>query len=177
MKLRLVLAPVIALLLHATSGFAQTCTINFDGVCPNSSSLCGATFSGGLGCVVAGLPFCYDTGSRAYRANGGNPVTAAVPNGISAIVVFFAHTGSASGTMRFFDAVSGGNMVGTPITTNGNCGAAMPPRQSRTFSSAVRRIEVSVSGSGDVWIDSMSLTDARVPVAENTWTLVKKLYR
>jgi hypothetical protein len=93
------------------------------------------------------------------------------------VKAFFAHSGSAQGAMRFFDAVSGGNEAGQPLMTNGNCGSVMPPIQTRVFSTTVHRIEVAATGNGDVWLDSLTLTDATVPVRPTAWALVKELYR
>ena len=136
------------------------CTINFDVGCPNAGAQCGATFVGGLGCVSALLPFCYFTGLRSYLVTAATPLTITLTQPIGQISVFFAFTPpqGTSGTMRFFDAAVGGNEVGAPIMTNGNCGVAMPPLQAQAFGTPVRRIEVTVAGGGNVWIDTMMLT-------------------
>ena len=57
--------------------------------------------------------------------------------------------------MRFFDAVVGGNQVGAPLLTNGDCLPGMPPNQTVSFSSNVRRMEVTAVGGplDAVWID------------------------
>jgi hypothetical protein len=162
----------------AAPACGQVCTINFDSGCPNATAQCGASFTGGLGCIVAGLPNCYASGSRSYRADANNPVTITIPSGILEIEVFFAHSGAGTqGFMTFFDAVTGGNQVGAQIVTNGDCNGPMPPLQSQAFPSAVRRIDVDISGGGDVWIDSMKLTDTTVPVETWDWSLFKRLYK
>ena len=152
------------------------CTINFDDLCPDSVTECDASFSGGAGCIKAGLGNCYDSGKLAYQLTslGGVTVTLTIP--IESIDVFFAHTGTAtSGTMRFFTADS--MEVGTPITTNGDCGGAiMPPTQQQDFVTPVWRIEVSVTGARSGWIDSMQLNGGSVPVEAITWGLLKATY-
>ncbi len=163
--------------LPALEAWGQPCTINFEGTCPNTTPECNASFSGGVGCISIGLAFCYSSGLRAYRvSNTSLPLTVNLSTGIEEITVFFAHTGAGvSGRMRFFDAAVGGTMVGS-ITTNGNCGASMPSMQTRSFSTPVLRIEVSVSGTGSAWIDDMTLTPATIATKRSTWGIVKTLY-
>jgi hypothetical protein len=153
---------------------AQTCTIDFDTTCPTTVAECGATFSGGQGCVVAGLANCYDTGTRAYRLNSPGTLTIALDPPIAAINVFFAYSGGAMGTMTFFDAALGGNQVGTPIITNGDCATFMPARQAQAFSTPVRRIEVTTGATA--WIDTMELTPDTTPVLPASWGMIKTLY-
>ncbi len=153
---------------------AQTCTINFDNSCPTLNAECGATFSGGGGCLQVGLGFCYDTGLRAYQAQSSGTVTIALDPPITAINVFFAFTGGGMGTMTFFDAPTGGNGVGTPITTNGDCGVFMPDRQAQTFNTPVHRIEVTTGATA--WIDTMELTPDLTPVLPTSWGLIKTIY-
>lgn len=175
--LRLLIAHVLIALAGGTA-YGQVCTIDFDSACPNATPQCGVTFTGGLGCIVAGLPNCYASGSFSFRADANNPVTITIPSGILEIETFFAHSGAGTqGFMTFFDAVSGGSIVGAQIVTNGDCNGPMPPLQSQAFSSTVRRIEVDISGGGDVWIDSMKLTDTTVPVDAWDWGLFKRLYK
>lgn len=161
----------------ATAGFGQVCTIDFEATCPNTPPQCNVTFTGGLGCRIAGLQNCYSSGVRSYEVDANNALSITIPNGIVRVDVFFANTAGNQGTMTFWDATTGGNMVGTPIQTNGNCGVSMPPSQSQMFGSVVRRIEVDVSGGGSVWIDDLVLTDPTVPVTPAVWSHVKKLYR
>jgi hypothetical protein len=163
--------------LVASSAFGQVCTIDFEGTCPNSPPECSVTFAGGLGCRIAGLGDCYSSGVRSYEVDANNTLTITAPNGIVEIDVFFANTAGNQGTMTFWDATTGGTMVGTPIQTNGNCAVSMPPTQNQAFSSVVQRIEVDVSGGGSVWIDDLTLTDPTVPVQEQPWTNIKNLYR
>lgn len=169
---------LLFVVLVSSTGYTQTCRIDFDSSCPTAVAECGATFAGGLGCIFAGLRDCYANGSRSYRADANNPVTITIPDGALEIEVFFAHSGAGTqGVMTFFDAVAGGNAVGNPIQTNGDCLVSMPALQSQMFPAAVRRIEVDVSGSGDAWIDAMELTDTTVAVRDWDWGLVKRLYK
>lgn len=134
------------------------CTIDFEGACPNAGAQCGASFSGGGGCIFAGLPFCYSSGLRSYQVTQASPVTITLSDSISRLDVFFSEQGTAAGAMRFFDAVAGGNEVGSPLITNGNCLSFMPDMQLVSFLAPVRRIEVEVtSASGTVWIDDLRL--------------------
>lgn len=167
---------VMAFSLIEVSFATGQCTINFDDLCPNSVTECDASFSGGAGCIKAGLGNCYDSGKLAYRLISLSPVTVTLTTPIKSIDVFFAHTGAAtSGIMRFFTADS--TEIDTPITTNGDCGGAiMPPTQQRDFSIPVWRIEVSVTGTGSSWIDSMQLNPVSVPVKAITWGLLKATY-
>ena len=176
------LAPAVLAAFTGGSGMvsvaAAQCTINFDQGCPNVSAQCGATFQGGVGCIFAGLGLCYDTGTRAYRVTAAtSPLLVTIPTGISDISVFLAQTGGAQGSMRFFDGVTGGVELGTPLGPNGDCSTVMPPQQSRAFPRAVHRIEVSVTGPGSFWIDTMTTTTSAVSVDRSSWGVVKALYR
>ncbi len=128
------------------------CNIEFDDSCPDASPECGATFSGGESCVVEGLGDCYSSGNFGFKVTPAAPLTITLAGDLVGLRVFFAHQGAASGTMRVFDAQVGGNEVGSPLHTNGDCLLFMPSLQSLPFCSAVRRIEVTAVG-GTVWID------------------------
>ncbi len=52
--------------------------------------------------------------------------------------------------MTFFDA--NGNQVGSPLQTNGDCRASMPPTHRLSFATPVRSIEVTTAG--DSFIDT-----------------------
>ena len=134
-----------------TEGLAD-CTINFDGSCPDASALCGALFTGGGGCVLAGLPFCYDTGSFAYEAGPGNLFTIDLSGDLLRLEVFFAAGGTGQGQMLFFDAQ--GLQVDSPLMTNGDCSATMPPTQGVVFSRPVRSIMVEALGASPVYVDT-----------------------
>jgi hypothetical protein len=163
-------------LFSAEAGLAQPCTIKFDDItCPGTE--CAATFMGGTGCQSASAPLCYTSESMAYRVDANNPLTITLSTGIVEIDVFFAHRAGSTGTMTFFDAVVGGNPVGTPINT-ADCGAPpKPDNVNQVFSTAIRRIQVDVTGGGDVWIDDLTLTPGGTPVNPLTWGLLKDLYR
>ena len=155
--------------------FAQSCTITFDATCPTIVPECGASFSGGLGCGSAGLGDCYHSGTEAYGVDSSSPLIITLDAAISELAVFFAHTGSIQGTMRFFDAPSGGTEVGTPLMTNGDCSLAMPPTQSTIFATSVLRIEVTTTG--NLWIDTMTLTPApSTPTESLSWGMLKARY-
>ena len=111
--------------------------------------------SGGDGCLFEGLEFCYSSGFFAYKVTPAAPLTITLSGNLTSLELFFSHQGAASGEMRFFDAVVGGNEVGTPLATNGDCLVAMPPMQLLSFPTPVRRIEVTASGGrfDAVWID------------------------
>lgn len=93
-----------------TPSFAQTCTLHFDTSCPTVAPECGATFSGGQGCVSASMGNCYHLGIRAYQVTTPDTLTVTLDPPISEILVFFAHTGGVIGPI-------GVNMVsnGTPV--------------------------------------------------------------
>jgi hypothetical protein len=131
-----------------------TCTETMeDPNCPDDSPRCAVSFSGGDDCVTEGKGFCYDSGANGYKVLDGQTVTITVPD-IVGLEVFFAHETGATGTMTFRD--SGGGTVGSPITTNGDCLMAMPPRQVVAFGTPVRTIEVTASG-GPLWIDTFRI--------------------
>ena len=135
---------------------AATCTENMDVTCPDAAPACGATFSGGNSCLVEGLGNCYSTGLFSYKVTQATPVTIDFSADVNEIETFFAaEVGTVSGTMRFFDA--DGFEVDSPLTTNGCGGVVMPPSQSVTFSRPVRRIDVTATGIGDVWIDTFTV--------------------
>ena len=126
-----------------------------DATCPDQTPVCGATFSGGGGCTIAGLLFCYDTGSFSYESTPGNPVTINLADDLNSLLVFFATAGTGQGVMTFFDAQAG--QVGAPLMTNGNCLAFMPVRQMVNFSSPVRRITFEPTGSDVVYVDTFEV--------------------
>ena len=100
-----VIAIGIVCIILGESASGQSCTITFDGACPTAvSDQCGAFFDGGGGCVFAGLPFCYDTGTRSYKVTDTTPLSITIPGGLSDLEVFFSQQGTATGEMRFFDA-------------------------------------------------------------------------
>ena len=157
--------------------YSQECVITFDGTCPNAIKICGATFNGGQGCLRAGLSNCYTSGLQAYRVDATATLVVDLDVAITDLSIFFAHSGSATGTMRFFDSAQGGSEVSSPLITNGNCGSLRPPDQTRSFSIPVWRIEVEVNGSGSAWLDSMILTlDSPTPVQKTSWGLLKAIY-
>ncbi len=134
------------------------CTITFDDACPNTQLICGARFTGGMGCVVEGLLFCYDTGEFSYKVPAGSRARIRLSGDLNELVVFFAHRGAGTmGTMRFFDI--NGLQVGQPLRTNGDCGMFMPERQTVTFPTPVRTIDVR-AGTADVYIDTFEVNPA-----------------
>ncbi|MHC5114705.1 MAG: hypothetical protein ACYTGP_09785 [Planctomycetota bacterium] len=157
-----ILAAALAL---PARGDLPFCSISFEtGDCPPQ---CGATFTGGLGCLFEGLAFCYSGGLFSYKVNDANPLTITFSDDVNAIRTFWAHQGpTASGTMTFFDAVVGGNQVGSGLPTNGNCLALMPPTQTVNFTTPVRRIEVTSSG-GVSWIDDFQVNPCLADLSLN----------
>ncbi len=131
------------------------CTTTFDATCPDQTPVCGATFSGGSGCEIAGLPFCYDTGSFSYESTPGNPVTINLAGDLNSLLVFFATAGTGQGVMTFFDAQD--TQVDAPLMTNGNCLTAMPNRQMVNFSRPVRRITFEPAGPDTVYVDTFEV--------------------
>lgn len=137
------------------TGPLATCVETMDGTCPTSQPQCGANFSGGSGCVIAGLGQCYNTGLRAYGVLELSPVNISFSRDVTQISIFFANDTSSTASMRFFDA---DNLeVDTPIISNGDCTPGpMPPLQLRTFSRPVRRAFVTAVG-GRAWLDTMTI--------------------
>ncbi len=132
------------------------CTIDFDTICPDTSPACNTKARGGSGCVVDGLPFCYDSGMFSYRINAGDKAEFVVRLPVDEIEVFFAQAGAgAGGRMAFFD--ENGLQVGAPITTNGICADLMPATQIVTFETPVKRVRVRAIDT-DVYVDSLTLT-------------------
>ncbi len=152
-----IVAGVAGLILgsSASAGPLPDCTIDFEVACPDAAPVCGATFTGGNGCAFEFLPFCYSSGVFSYKILPGAPLRITLSGGLNTLEVFFVHQTGASGTMRFFDAVAGGNEILPPLVTNGNCLLLMPTKQFITFSTPVRRIEVTATGGpfDSVWID------------------------
>ncbi len=137
------------------------CTIDFDSACPDAMEVCGASFTGGFTCAFEFLEFCYSTGLFSYRVDPGFPLTITLSGDLVDIEVFFANVTGSSGEMRFFNADD--QEVGTPFQTNGNCLVVMPAAQSQVFNEPVRRIEVTASGIGPVYIDTFRVNPAFVP--------------
>ena len=136
------------------------CTIEFDMACPNADEICGALFTGGSGCVIDFLPFCYSSGLFSYRIDPGFPLTISLSGDLVSLEVFFANVTDTSGEMDFFDADK--NQVGEPLTTNGNCAQIMPDMQLVVFDVPVRFIEVTATG-GQVYIDGFSVNPGFEP--------------
>jgi hypothetical protein len=135
-------------------GPLPTCAIEFEGAgdCPDTQELCGVTFTGGGGCIVAGLGFCYTSGLFGYEVPAGDVLSIELSGDLNTLDVFFASAGPGVGTMTFFDAT--GAQVDSPIETNGDCSLAMPPTQFLAFSSPVRTIVVEASATDRLFIDS-----------------------
>ncbi len=136
------------------------CTIEFDTACPNADEICGALFTGGSGCVIDFLPFCYSSGLFSYRIDPGSLLTISLSGDLVSLEVFFANITGSSGEMHFFNADE--VEIGTPLVTNGECEVFMPKIQSRVFDEPVRFIEVSATG-GRVYIDDFSINPGFEP--------------
>ncbi|MFQ5412838.1 MAG: PQQ-dependent sugar dehydrogenase [Phycisphaerae bacterium] len=128
------------------------CTINFETVCPNVTTVCGADFTGGGGCIFAMLPNCYFSGIKSYKVTSATPLTIDLNGDLLKLRVFFAGQDAGTGLMRFFNAA--GAQVNT-LSTNGSCPTTMPPLQDITLSEPVRSIEVTATGT--VWIDDFTV--------------------
>ena len=145
---------------HATEaafseGGAAECTLTFDDVCPDTARVCSTRFRGGDGCVVDGLPFCYDSGILSYKVAAGDRSVIRFGAGVSEVEVFFAQAADGTpGQMTFFDA--NGLQVGPAIATNGNCSEVMPATQTLTFERPVIRVRVQAFDT-DVYLDSLRL--------------------
>ncbi len=152
-----IVAGVAGLILGSSvyGGPLPDCTIDFEVACPDAAPVCGATFTGGNGCAFEFLSFCYSSGVFSYKILPGVPLTITLSGDLNTFEVFFVHQTGSSGTMRFFDAIVGGNEILPPLVTNGNCLLGMLTSQFITFSTPVRRIEVTATGGAlnAVWID------------------------
>jgi cysteine-rich repeat protein len=133
-------------------GPLDDCTADFEDCCPDEQAQCGARFVGGQGCVVAGLPFCYDSGTVAYEVQPGVPLAITLFGDASSLEVFFAAAGAGEGQMLFL--AEDGTQVDEPLMTNGDCLATMPSRQTVIFSRPVRSISVEALGGNAVYLDS-----------------------
>ncbi len=134
----------------------NSCTINFDDSCPDTTPTCMTRVRGGSGCVVDGLPFCYDTGMFSLRVDAGDRAEFVIRQPVDQIEVFFAQAGAgAGGRMAFFD--ESGLQVGLSIGTNGVCADEMPATQVITFDRPVVRVRVRALDT-DVYIDSLTLS-------------------
>ena len=162
-----------------------TCVIDFDtgSACPDTTSVCGATFNGGLGCSDLNFPGCRTTGDRYYRINTGN-LTISLSGDLTSLAVLFAGVGTGTGQMKFFDAndnqVSGtvnGQHV-SMLVTNGNCkGGVTPPTQTIALDAPVRTVTVS-NVTGELSIDTFHINPlGTVPTVPRPWGLMKVLYR
>ena len=152
-----------------TANALPTCTEVMDSTCPNSSPSCtGVSFTGGVDCLIEFIGNCYDTGNRAYKVTQATPLTIDFTGNVFSLDLFFAaEVAGTTGTMRFFDV---DNLeVDTALATNGVCGGAvMPPKQNLSFSRAVRRMEVSANGPGDVWVDTLTVNPSVLATCTET---------
>ena len=125
------------------------CTIFFDAPpCPNVSPVCGASFSGGAGCMPGGS--CALTPPGAYEVSPGPSLLITLSGDLNRLEVMFSGYSGSNGVMVFRDAY--GVQVDGPLYTNGNCQFGPPLPQRVVFSRPVRMILVIASG-GVVWID------------------------
>jgi hypothetical protein len=131
------------------------CIIDFETGCPDAGAQCGASFAGGTGCRIAGLPFCYSTGVFAYEIGPAATTTITLDGDLWSLDVFFASGGPGQGSMTFFDAA--GDQVDAPLLTNGDCSLAMPLPQRVNFSRPVRRIVVENGGPSNIYVDTFSI--------------------
>ncbi len=174
-------AGLVGMIAPAALAELPTCTIDFDGACPNAGAVCGASFGGGGGCLVEGLANCYSTGLFSYKVQAASPLTITLDDDLTSLRLFFVHQGAgASGTMRFFDAAVGGNEVNAPgLVTNGDCLLSMPDPQEITFDAPVRRIEVTAANGAleAAWIDTFEVNFASgLPIpAMSEWGLLVML--
>ena len=155
-----IVAGVAGLILGSSSSVAALpeCTIDFEVMCPAIAvPVCGAEFAGGNGCAFEGLAFCYSSGLFSYKVTPSvGTLTITLADDLNSLEVFFTHQGPlVTGTMRFFDATVGGSEILPPLMTNGDCLLGMLTSQFITFSTPVRRIEVTATGGAlnAVWID------------------------
>ena len=81
-------AIVFTVTLLGRTAAAQDCSIKFDSTCPDATPECGATFSGGSSCIIAGLALCYDTGALAYQVGPGQKVDIALSQPIESLTSF-----------------------------------------------------------------------------------------
>ena len=132
------------------------CTMTFDdGMCPNAGEVCGATFTGGNGCIFAGLGLCYDTGLFGYELSAGDLMSIEFSGDVNTLDVFFATAGPEEGTMLFFDG--SGAQVQPTAFTNGDCLMTMPPSQFFMFDTPVRSMLVQAHPSNDLYLDTFHI--------------------
>jgi hypothetical protein len=120
---------------------------------------------------------CYLSGVASYRIATGAPLTITFSTAVGAIEAFFAHQGGATASMTFWDSVAGGSQVGSSLSDAGDCNLSKPATVNRSFITPIRRIEVTMNGTGNAWIDDLTVTPATVPVRPTTWGLLKDRYR
>ncbi len=162
----------------AFGGVLPNCNIDFEVSCPDLAPVCGASFSGGNSCAFEFLFFCYSSGLFSYKITPPSPLTITLSGDLNSLRLFFVHQGAgASGEMRFFDAVLGGNEVGLPLATNGDCLVVMHPLQLVEFTTPVRRIEVTATGAllTAVWIDDFHVNPCPTDITGDGTTNVLDL--
>ena len=139
-----------------TAGQLPNCTITFDDTCPDVTPECGATFVGGDGCQVIGVPNCYSSGIFSYQVGQGGSLTITLSDDLNSVSVFFAHqVADGAGTMTFLSATE--QQVDDPLLSDGPCDGPMPPTRVLFFSQPVRSIEVANTGVGNLWIDTFEV--------------------
>ncbi len=154
------------------------CNIDFEISCPDVAPVCGASFCGGNSCAFELLMFCYSSGFFSYKVTSIRPATITLSDDLNSLEVFFTHQGAAaSGEMRFFDSVVGGNEILPPLATNGDCLVVMHPLQSVEFTTPVRRIEVTATGGlgTAVWIDDFHVNPCPTDTDGDGFTNVNDL--
>ena len=164
----------------ATAAPLPECTIDFDGVCPDAQSVCGATFTGGQGCERADVlqqDLCVvaDLGYHllADVVDGdvvADTATIEFSGDVTALQIFFATHGS-SGEIRFFDAE--GIEVGDALRSL-HCRSSHPDASILSFATPVRSMQVVADGAfASAWIDDLVVNPSTVAAGAATWTAIK----
>ena len=134
------------------------CEIDFDneeGTACMDANPCGAAFSGGGRCHLAGAGNCYDTGSRAWEVPTGN--TTEVDLGDSADVVAVELMLSSAGGTATLQLLDGSRALVATVDSTENCESGpMPDRILVPLSPHVRYLTLEASGS-NAWMDTLRI--------------------
>ena len=131
----------------------ESCTITMDAACPDTTDICGATFSGGDGCVDDSTGFCHDSGDKAYRIDDGQTVRIELADELNSWAWFLAATDGGVPLITTYDR------DGVEISTSGQafeCDTSTPPASSARPWRPVQTIEITGNG-GTTYLDSLKL--------------------
>lgn len=131
-----------------------TCTIDFDGPCPDVSPACGVRITGDGACATDPYGTCHDDGTDAWEIPTGGTVRLEFAEPINDWTYFLAGAGGALPTIETFDA----DGVRITRSTQGFvCDTGAVPGTYADPYRPVAAITIESAGTGETWLDGFTL--------------------